>query len=237
MTKANKSHIDKIAQLERELAELKAKSKEESQPRLAKSGLVVELVQGDTWVDDKSGINLQRGHYRMATKVELEDARLKGNTDITQKGYIKLDCEINPTAVIPKDKDISRVEKALRLGILKIFNSKRPTNYVERDNDKFTRFITDPDGNQLHRNKNDKSIDALLKLSIAEFEKSVQNIKSEEVLVKIFDAEYEGRNPTAVVRHPYISILKKHMKTKREKLVLSGVITSEEENIKIEIPK
>jgi hypothetical protein len=116
--------------------------KAEQDKRLAKPGMTVELVQGEQWVDELSGVSLFRGKYRMAL-----DAEMKASKDVAQKGYVKLEEEKKPFDTIPKgknEKDLVRVEKALRLGILKIYDPENPTIYKEKKNaDEFTEIVYD----------------------------------------------------------------------------------------------
>lgn len=207
----------------------------QDEKRLAKPGAVVELIKGDYWKDDLSGINLIRGIYMMATTEQM-----KNDPNIARTGYIKLDKEIAPTAVIPDlpAEKLVRVEKALRLKVLKIFDAKSPTDYKVFDREKSTaKSSAEGVDDKKYTLLQDEQIENLLKLPLDKFEESIKKIKSEKLLISIYDAEYEGRNSTSDVRKAYIDTLQKYMKTKRERLVLSPIKETESETIKVEVPR
>lgn len=175
--------------------------------RLAKPGDTVELIVGDQWVDDLSGISLYRGFYRLASKGEL-----KQNKKIRDLGYIRED-EQQPIAVLPEDSDLSRVEKALRLGILKIYDPKNPTVYKERGNN-VQRRVTDSevDAGSRYASVEDEKIALLLKLKYADFKAKLKDLRSLAMLEQVYEAECEGRNPTAAARKVYVEAIRTRMK-------------------------
>lgn len=202
--------------------------------RMARPGVVVELVQGEYWHDDISGIKLSRSTYRMATHEDMKNDKSK-NRNIALTGYVKIEGqEDRSTAKLPNNADLSRIEKAIRLGILKIHDPKNPVIYSVQKDD-FQRGKADPDGIQdfIPTRAEDKQILDLLKLPLKRFETAVSQIKREELLIAIFNAEYEGRNPLAQVRNAYITTIQKYMKTKREKLILSPITSKVEERVTI----
>lgn len=205
--------------------------KVEKNDRLAKPGTKVELVKGEFWRDDLSGISLERGFYKLADKDELK------NPDVARTGYVKLEVEKAPVATLPSGKDLSRVEKALKIGILRIFDPANPAVYREFKRDfQMAKHTAEGSDDLKYLKEKDEKINGLLKMSLKTFEETVQKIKNEDMLVSIFNAEYEGRNPTSGVRKPYIDILKKYMKTKREKLILSNIQVTDDEVITVEKP-
>lgn len=177
-----------------------------SEKRLAKPGVTVELIVGDQWVDDLSGISLYRGFYRLASRDEL-----KRDKTVKETGYIR-ENERKPIAVLPEDVDLTRVEKALKLGILKIYDSKNPTVYKER-----TPYIarrvndSDVDAGSKYSSVEDEKISILLKMAYPVFTTELKKLKSLAILDRIFEAECEGRNPTAAPRKMYTDAIKYRM--------------------------
>lgn len=186
------------------MAELATKKDEK---RFAKPGLTVELVQGDQWVDDLSGISLYRGFYRSAKHKDMT------TKEIREKGFVKLEKEQCPTAVIPEEKDLTRVEKALRLGILKIYDPKNPTVYADRRNRGLSKMVYDAgvDSGMRSRNPDDQHILDLLKLKIDKFKEALAKLNTLSMLERIYEAECNGRNPDARVRKPYADALKERI--------------------------
>lgn len=181
-------------------------SSEPVEDRLARPGVVVELIVGDQWVDDMSGISLYRGFYRLASKDELKKDKLA-----KEFGYIRED-ERQPVAELPKGKDLSRVEKALRLGILKVYDPKNPTEYKERTPPSHRR-VTDSavDAGSRYSSAEEEKIAALLKMPYPVFSTEIKRYKSLAMLDRIFEAECEGRNPTAAPRKMYTDAIKFRM--------------------------
>jgi hypothetical protein len=178
-----------------------------TEKRMANPGDVVELLVGEQWVDDLSGISLYRGFYRLANRNEMKlDKRVR------ETGYIRED-ERKPTAVLPENVDLSRVEKALRLGILKKFDPKNPSIYKERTNINSRRVNdAETDAGSRYSNETDDKISLLLKMKYQDFLANIKTYKSIAMLEKIYDAECEGRNPTAGPRKGYVDALKTRMK-------------------------
>lgn len=188
------------------MAKDEVKTQDQVEDRLARPGVTVELIVGDQWVDDMSGISLYRGFYRLASKDELKKDR-----QAKEFGYIRED-ERQPTAVLPNGKDLSRVEKALRLGILKIYDPKKPTEYKERTPPAHRR-VTDSevDSGSRYSSVEEEKIAALLKLPYPIFSTEIKKYKSLAMLDRIFEAECEGRNPTAGPRKMYADAIKFRM--------------------------
>jgi hypothetical protein len=182
------------------------KNVEATDQRLAKPGVTVELIVGDQWVDDLSGISLYRGFYRLASKDELKKDR-----QAKEFGYIRED-ERQPTSKLPEGKDLSRVEKALRLGILKIYDPKNPTEYKERTPPAHRR-VTDSavDSGSRYSSAEEEKISQLLKMPYPVFSAEIKKYKSLAMLDRIFEAECEGRNPTAGPRKMYADAIKFRM--------------------------
>jgi hypothetical protein len=182
------------------------KTQDKVEERLARPGVTVELIVGDQWVDDLSGISLYRGFYRLASKDEI-----RKNKEAKTFGYIREE-EKQPIAELPKGKDLSRVEKALRLGILKIYDPKNPTEYKERVPSQHRRVIDgDVDSGSRYSSVEEEKIAALLKLPYPTFTAEIKKYKSLVMLDRIFEAECEGRNPTAGPRKMYTDIIKARM--------------------------
>ena len=181
------------------------------QKMLAKPGMVVELIKGDYWYDDISEIKLERGIYKMATTKEMK------NKDIAQKGYIKLEKEPKPTATIPKDIDIDklvRVEKALRLGILKKFDRKKPVDYVEHKTEAMAVYDDNESSGFKYTDEKDQMIYDLLKQDLDSFKSTIKKFKTLSMLDRVFDAEFAGRNPLSRPRKKYVDVIKNQMKAK-----------------------
>lgn len=199
--------------------------------RLAKPGLTVELCKGSQWVDDLSGISLYRGLYNMATTAEM-----KSNKEAAKKGYVKLEDEKKPTAVIPDvdDEDLIRVEKALRLGTLKIYDKNNPTEYVyDRNRDRSqAKFNNDDPRGFNYEDEDTEKIVEFLKLPIDDFKSELKKIKSLATLEKIFENEYAGRNKTAGPRKVYAHAIREQIKAKTTK-GLGTIKTEVEESIEI----
>ena len=175
--------------------------------RFAKPGDTVELIVGDQWVDDLSGISLYRGFYRLASRDEIKRDKMA-----KEFGYIKEE-EMQPTAVLPDDKDLSRVEKAIRLGILKIYDPKNPTIYVERGPGKHRRVTdSETDAGSRYATQNDEKIASLLKLKFLDFKSEIKKFKSITMLEQVYEAECEGRNPTAAARKLFVEAIRSRMK-------------------------
>jgi len=207
-------------------------NKEPKVKRLAKPGVVVELVKGAQWVDDLSGISLYRGLYDMATKADMKDDK-----EAKEKGYIKREEEENPTAKIPNldDEDLVRVEKALKLGILKVYNPKKPTVYEygkDRDRSQAKFNDDDPKGFEYVDGELDKIVN-FLKLKYDDFKEEIKKIKSLSTLEKLYESEYAGRNDTAAARKQYVKLIRKQIKDKSTKGV-GGIKSETEETINIE---
>jgi len=185
----------------------KSKKKEN---RLAKPGVVVELIQSEQWTDDLSGVSLYRGIYQMATHEDM-----KKDKTAREVGFVKLQSEVSPTATLPPDRDLSRVEQALRLGILKIYNPKRPTEYKDRRGgaSQAVYDMNDTSRGFKYRQEIDEKISKLLSLKFDKFRDSLMDIKSSSTLEKIYEAEYAGRNREARPRKSRIDLIKKHMES------------------------
>lgn len=178
---------------------------------LAKPGMVVELVKGDYWYDDISEVKLERGLYKMATTKEMKDK------DIAQKGYIKLEKEPLPTATIPKDieeEKLVRVEKALRLGILKTFDTKKPTEYKEHKTAPMAVYDDKESKGFRYTDEDNNMISDLLSKKLPEFKSTIKKFKTLSMLDKIYDAEWAGRNALSRARKGYIDAIKAQMKAK-----------------------
>ena len=175
--------------------------------RLAKPGDVVELIVGEQWVDDLSGISLYRGFYRLASNAELQKDKIA-----KEFGYIRED-EIQPTCVIPEGRDLSRVEKGLRLGILKIYDPKHPTEYQERIPPQHRR-VNDAtqDSGSRYSSPDDEKIATILKMKYGDFLIELKRYKSYPMLEKIYEAECEGRNLTAGPRKMIVEAIRSRMK-------------------------
>jgi len=188
------------------MAKDEVKAQDAVEERMAKPGVTVELIVGDQWVDDLSGISLYRGFYRLASKDELRKDR-----EAKAFGYIREE-ERQPTAQLPKGKDLSRVEKALRLGILKIYDPNNPTEYKERT-PKANRRVNDSDvdAGSRYSSVEEEKIAALLKMPYPVFSVEIKKYKSLAMLDRIFEAECEGRNPTAGPRKMYAEAIKGRM--------------------------
>lgn len=179
---------------------------EKTEKRLANVGDVVELVIGEEWRDNLSGISLYRGLYRLATQDELRRDR-----KVKDLGYVK-DTNQRPTATLTEDMDLSRVEKALRLGILKKFDKNNPTIYSLKAEDKHMRVNdSEVDLGSRYSEDIDEMIVTALKLKIDKFQRKMKDIKSLTMLEKFYEAECEGRNPTAAPRKSYIDAIKTRM--------------------------
>lgn len=177
--------------------------KEVGEQRFAKPGVVVELIQGDQWVDDLSGISLYRGFYRLASKDELRSDKMA-----KKFGYI-MESEKQTTAKLPEKKDLSRVEKAIRLGILKIYDPNNPTIYKERAPSQSRRVIDGrEDSGSRYSTIEEEKITYLLKMKHADFVQEIKKFKSLDIIEKIYEAECEGRNPTAAPRKMYVDVIK-----------------------------
>lgn len=193
--------------------------------RLAKPGVTVELVTGEQWVDDLSGISLYRGFYRLVGKDEMRTKESK------ELGYIK-GKEMQPTAVLPDDVDLSRVEKALRLGILKIYDPKNPTVYVERKFDRHKR-VYDKDQGSKYFDEDDEKLENFLKLKFEQFKVEVDKLKNISTLEKLYDAECEGMNALSAPRKAYIDVIKKKIKDKKNVGGVTKITEKFEETVKI----
>jgi hypothetical protein len=180
------------------------------EPRLAKSGVTVELIKGEEWRDDLSGISLYRGFYRLASQKELKGSHK--NSPVSKLGYIREEKEPQPTAVLPLDVDLTRVEKALRMGILKIYDPKNPTIYKERvePHGKVINDIKEDRGFR-YADPEDDRLEKLLKMKHPDFVVSLKDFKSYAMLEKIYEAECEGRNAFAAPRKNYIDAIKTRM--------------------------
>lgn len=187
-------------------------SEEKSAPkdnRLAKPGETVELVVGEQWVDDLSGISLFRGFYRLASQHEMKASKMA-----KEFGYVR-EKEKQPIAVLPKGKDLSRVEKAIRLGILKIYDSDNPTVYRERAPANHRRVNdAEVDAGSRYTDEFDAKIEHMLKMKVTDFSRMLRDYKSLQMLDQIYEAECEGRNPTAGPRKPYIDAIRSRMADK-----------------------
>jgi hypothetical protein len=158
---------------------------------------------------------------------------MKKNKDAKTFGYIRED-ERDPTAVLPKGKDLSRVEKALRLGILKIYDPKNPTEYKERTPAAHRRIQdSSVDAGSRYSAVEDEKIAMLLKMSYPNFNTEIRKYKSLAMLERIYDAECEGRNPTAGPRKMYVEVIKARMASSDVGGV-SRITSKESERIKIE---
>ena len=203
------------------------KTEESADQRLAKPGVVVELIVGDQWVDELSGISLYRGFYRLASKDELRKDR-----QAKEFGYIREE-ERQPIAELPKGKDLSRVEKAIRLGILKIYDPKNPTEYKERTPPTHRRINdSEVDSGSRYSSVEEEKIAALLKMNYPLFVSKLKDFKSIAMLDRIFEAECEGRNPTAGPRKMYTDAIKYRMQASDVGGV-SRVTSKESERIEI----
>ena len=188
------------------MAKDEVKNEESTDQRLAKPGVNVELIVGDQWVDDLSGISLYRGFYRLASKDELRKDR-----QAKEFGYIREE-EKQPVAELPKGKDLSRVEKALRLGILKIYDPKNPTEYKERTPPAHRRINDSAvDSGSRYSSAEEEKIAFMLKMNYNVFVTELKKYKSLAMLDRIFEAECEGRNPTAGPRKMYTDAIKSRM--------------------------
>jgi hypothetical protein len=206
-----------------------SKAKEKEDKRLAKPGVTVELVKGDQWTDDLSGISLYRGFYQMATQSDI-----KADKEVAERGYIGLEKELKPTTVLPEGKDLKRVEHALKLGILKIYDPKNPTVYVERGEGQGQAIY---DANETekgfrYRRDEDQRILNFLRLPLEKFKEEILKIKSQKTMEKLYNAEYAGRNQEARPRKSYVDIIKSHMKSGKVGGV-GNVQSGEEERISL----
>ena len=184
----------------------KTVSGNEGDDRLARPGVQVELIVGDQWVDDLSGISLYRGFYRLASKHEL-----KKDKSTRETCYVREE-EQQPVTELPKGKDLSRVEKALRLGILKIYDPKNPTVYKERTPYVHKRVNdASADAGSRYSSAEEEKIESLLRMDYPIFNTEVKKMKSYPMLERIYEAECEGRNPTAGPRKMYVDAIKYRM--------------------------
>ena len=201
------------------MAEMKGNDKEIAENAsnvLAKPGVVVELIRGEQWTDDLSGVSLYRGFYKMASHKELKLLNDDNEADEIQKekGFLRIE-EMNPTATLPKGKNLSRVEHALKLGILKVYDPKNPTEYKEllKDREKKSQVTYDPEESDgyRYRDERNKKLAAFLNQNITKFKEEVDKLQSFKTLEELYDAEYSGKNSYARARKPYIDALKKRM--------------------------
>ncbi len=182
-----------------------------AEEKLAIPGMTVELVVGDFWYDDKSGVRLERGLYKMATSKEMKDK------NIARKGYVALDKEPSPIAVIPKDiktENLVRLEKALRVGIIKKYNIKRPTKYKTHKYKHMAVYDDNVASGFKYTNDKDTQIVKLLKMNLDDFKEAITKFTSIKMLDNIHDAEFAGMNPLSRPRKSYVSIIKNRMKKK-----------------------
>lgn len=194
----------------------------EVKERLAIPGRTVELVKGEQWEDDLSGISLFRGLYKLASRDEMLI-----NKSARELGYIKT--EETPTAILPEDKNLDRVEKALRAGILKIYDPKKPVEYKELTNRNPQRAKgIDGNGDFVYNDKNDVVVQRLLKMSYKKFQDELSKIASVELLEKLKDGEISGKNPTASPRKAFIDAIERKIKSGQK---VSGVTKISEERV------
>lgn len=194
--------------------EVRKPKAEKKSKLMAKPGMIVELVKGEQWVDEDSGISLYRGFYTMVGQKEMED-----NETAQESGYVKHE-EKKPTAKIPDlpEDRLEKVEKALRLGILKKFDKDNPTVYVEH-RERIKQTVTPDDNTSLgykYEDDETKDIVEMLQLPLDRFEKEIKKIKSNKYLELIYDSEYAGRNDEARPRKAYVALIKKQMEEKGE---------------------
>lgn len=189
---------------------------ENASNKLAKPGVTVELVRGEQWTDDLSGVSLYRGFYKLASQKDLKLLKEGSEDDVItkEKGFLKIK-EENPTAKLPKGKNLTRVEHALKLGILKVYDPKNPTEYKEllKDREKKSQVTYDPEESDgyRYRDERNKKLTAFLNQDIKKFKEDVAKLQSFKTLEELYDAEYSGKNTMSRARKPYIDCLKKRM--------------------------